>query len=197
MSTPLAKDEAPAVATYADHEVITPPNKLRKAIRNVAKLDVDPVERAEQALADLSSEFSSWMQQECDRLDEARQTVTRLGFTKATRDALFHAAHDIKGEAATFGFPAVAATAESLCRLVEHTPDIARIPVALVEQHVDAVRAIIREYARSDAQQLADTLTRRLREVTDEFLLHENQERPDHLEAILGPTLLSGKAAAE
>ena len=35
---------------------------------------------------------------------------------KATRDALFHAAHHIRGEAATFGFPAVAAPADSLSK---------------------------------------------------------------------------------
>ena len=196
MPAPLAKDETPAVASFADHEVITPPNKLRKAIKTVARNAADdPVARAEQALADLSTEFSSWMQQECDRLEAARREVAKLGFNKKTREALFHAAHDIKGEAATFGYPAVAATAESLCRLIEHTPGMERIPIALVEQHVDAIRAIIREYSRSDAQELATTLTLRLREVTDEFLIHENHDRPDHLEAIRGPTLLSGGTA--
>ena len=191
MPTPLAPDDNLAVSTFPDHEVITPPNKLRKAIRKASKRDEDPVVRAEQALAGLSNEFSTWMQLECDRLDGARLKIREVGFDKSNREALFHAAHDIKGEAATFGYPAVAAVAESLCRLVEHTPSVECIPVPLMEQHVDAVRAIIREYSRSDAQQLAATLTRRLREVTDEFLVRENQDRPDHLEAILGPTLLS------
>jgi HPt (histidine-containing phosphotransfer) domain-containing protein len=191
MPTPPLKNDAPEVATFPDHEVIRPPNKLRKAIKPATSQDDDPVARAEQALAELSSEFSTWMQQECDRLDLARQQILETGLNKATRQTLFHAAHDIKGEAATFGYPAVAATAESLCRLVEHTPSLERIPIALIEQHVDAVRAIIREYSRDDAESLAQTLTRRLRDVTDEFLVHENQDRPDHLEAILGPTLLS------
>jgi HPt (histidine-containing phosphotransfer) domain-containing protein len=194
MPTPVNKNEEPAVATFADHEVITPPNKLRRAITAVARNDEDPVAKAEQALADLSSEFASWMQQECDRLEAARVNVVRLGFNKATREALFHAAHDIKGEAATFGYPAVAASAESLCRLIEHTPELDRIPVELVEQHVNAVRAIIREYGRTDARDLAVSLTKRLREVTDEFLLHENRDRPEHIEAILGPTLMSEAA---
>ena len=86
----------------------------------------------------------------------ARQDVKSKGFSKATRDALFHAAHDIKGEAATFGYPFVAASADSLCRLIEHTPDMNRIPIALVDQHVDAVRAIIRENARPDVAQIAE-----------------------------------------
>jgi HPt (histidine-containing phosphotransfer) domain-containing protein len=182
-----------AIATYGDHEVIVPENKLRKAV-SVQPLgaddDDDPIARAEKALAELSGEFGSWMDQECERLDKARQAVSSAGFTKANKEALFHAAHDIKGQAATLGYPAVAAAADSLCRLIEYTPDVMRIPVKLVDQHVDAVRAIYREYARSDAEDLAALLTKRLREVTDDFLVRENRGRPDVLEQINGPSLV-------
>jgi HPt (histidine-containing phosphotransfer) domain-containing protein len=181
------KDTA-AVATYGDHEVITPENKLRHVVseRPLAPGEDDPVARAEKALAELSTEFSSWMEAECERLDKARQTVTRNRFTKVNKEALFHAAHDIKGEAATFGYPAVASAADSLCRLIEYTPDPNRIPIKLVDQHVDAVRAIFREYARSDAKDLAASLTNKLREVTDDFLVRENKDRPEVLEQITG-----------
>ena len=83
----------------------------------------------------------------------------------------------------------MAAAADSLCRLIELTPDVTRIPLKLVDQHVDAVRAIHREYTRSDAKELATQLTRRLREVTDEFLVHENRDRPEVLEQIRGPSI--------
>jgi HPt (histidine-containing phosphotransfer) domain-containing protein len=169
----IVRTDMPSVATFADHEVITPPNKLRKAVARTQKAD-DPVARAEQALAELSTQFDAWMQIECERLDSARQRMRSAGVDKQSREALFHAAHDIKGEAATFGYPAVAAAADSLCRLLEHAPDATRIPFALIDQHVDAVRAIIREYARSDAAEIAAILTQRLREVTDEFLLQEH-----------------------
>jgi len=182
------KDETPSVATYADHEVITPPHALRQALAPAAEGD-DPVARAEAALVELAGEFAGWMHAECERLEAARQDVKGLGFTKKTQDELFRAAHDIKGEAATFGFPAVVAAAESLCRLIEHTPDARRIPLALVDQHVDAVRAIVREHARSDLADIAGSLTRRLREVTDEFLRAENSDRPDYLESIFAPPL--------
>ena len=69
------------------------------------------------------------MQTECERLERARQEVVRLGFTEKTHAELFRAAHDIKGEAATFGYPAVVGAADSLCRLLEHTPDTSRIPL--------------------------------------------------------------------
>jgi hypothetical protein len=44
----------------------------------------------------------------------------------------------------------LAIPAESLCRLIEHTRNMRRIPIALVDQHVDAVRAIIHEGSRPD-----------------------------------------------
>jgi len=185
------KKNTAAIATYGDHEIITPENKLRKAVTRKPPLsgEDDPVARAEQALAELSTEFSTWMETECERLDRARRDIAAGGFNKDSKDALFHAAHDIKGEAATFGFPLVAVAADSLCRLIEHTPDATRIPVKLVDQHVDAVRAIFREYARSDAKELAAALTKRLRVVTDEFLIQENRGRPDALERIMGPSI--------
>ncbi len=188
------KDETPSVATYADHEVITPPHALRKAITPAQDGDGDPVARAEAALEELAGEFAGWMHAECDRLEAARREVRREGMTKKTHNDLFRAAHDIKGEAATFGYPAVAPVADSLCRLLEHTPDIKRIPFALVEQHVDAVRAIAREHARVDRAGMASALSRRLRDVTDEFLRAENIDRPDYLESIFAPPLVPGAA---
>ena len=180
-----------AVKTFGDHEMITPENKLRKAVsKQPMRPEDDPVARAEQALAELSGEFGNWMESECDRLDAARQRVKSEGFDDRSKEALFHAAHDLKGQAATFGFPAVASAADSLCRLIELTPDVKRIPAVLVDQHVDAVRAIYREYARSDAKDLAKLLTRRLREVTDEFLIGENRNRPEILEQINGPSVV-------
>jgi chemotaxis protein histidine kinase CheA len=186
------KDQTPLVVTYADHEVITPPNELRKAVAPADPDDDDPVARAEAALSQLSSEFSSWMLAECERIEAARQAIRLLGMTQHTHEALFRAAHDVKGESATFGYPEVVGVADSLCRLLEHTPDIARIPLVLVDQHVDAVRAMTRENARTDRAQVAGELARRLRDVTDDFLKRENEFRPDYLESIFAPPLAPG-----
>ena len=118
-----------------------------------------------------------------------------MGFAGKHRDDLFHAAHDIKGEAATFGFPYAGEAANSLCRLIEHTPDAARVPLDLIDQHVDAIRAIIREKARPDADEVAQRLTRKLREVTEEFLRRENPDRLDEIESILAPPIFPDETA--
>ena len=184
-----------AVSTFADHEVIVPPNRLKKAVERIkpgAKIDFDPVARAEAALAELADDFSVWMDQECIRLDAARNAIKATGITPGNRDVLFRAAHDMKGQAATFGFPQVAPVADSLCRLIEHVPDTIRMPLALVDQHVDAIRAITHKNTRGDGNKYAAQLAEKLRHVTDEFLIHENRDRPETLESILSPSLAPG-----
>jgi chemotaxis protein histidine kinase CheA len=190
-----SKPARPDVITYGDHEVITPDtSKLRKTLRQAAPGEPDPVERAEEALAQISGEFSDWMLNECERLESARRHVHDNGLNSETQQPLFLAAHDLKGDAGTFGYPEVMAVADSLCRLIEHAPDLSRIPMSIVDQHVDAVRAIVREHAREDIAGMAAALTRKLREVTDEFLVRENRDRPEILKVIESPTLVSGEA---
>ena len=185
------KIDSVAVSTFADHEVIVPPNKLKKAVVKHRGPSIDdPVSRAEQALADLSSEFSQWMEIECRRLDAARNQAKHSGLTDKNREELFRAAHDIKGQAATFGFPLIAPVAESLCRLIEHTPEPARIPLMLIDQHVDGIRAIAHKNTQGDAETTALRLAHRLRQVTNEFLLHENHDRREYIEELLGPPVV-------
>jgi chemotaxis protein histidine kinase CheA len=153
----------------------------------------DPVEAAERALERLSGDFVGWMQEECGRLDAARRTVKNEQLSQETSQALFLAAHDIKGDGKTFGFPEVARAANSLCRLIEHSPDLKKIPMSIIDQHVDAIRAIVREHARADIGAIAGALTQKLRTVTDEFLIVENQDRPEILKIIQNPSLPPGE----
>lgn len=185
-----AKPAKPDVVTYGDHEIMTPDtSKLRKTMRAAVPGEPDPVERAEQALAAISSDFGNWMTDECERLDRARQKIREAGLTDQTREELFLAAHDLKGDSATLGFPEVSPAAESLCRLLEYTPDLRKIPMNIIDQHVDAVRAIIREYHRENVAMIANALSGKLRSVTDEFLIKENRDRPDVLKIVQGPSL--------
>jgi len=188
------KDKAAGVEvkTFATHHVITQPNPLRKVLRRVPESDPDdPVARAEKALAGLSGEFKDWMQIEADRLSAAYTTIQQQGFSNANCEELFRAAHDIKGDAATFGYPSAAATAESLCRIIEHAPNLDKVPAELISHHILAIQAIVHDHTKLDtATVVATELSRRLRGVADEYLLHVNRNRPEHLEAIMAPSIV-------
>ena len=182
------------VKSFGTHHVITQPNPLRKVLLRVPESDLDdPVGRAEKALAGLSGEFKEWMTIEADRLSAAHATVQREGFNDKTREELFRAAHDIKGDAATFGYPSAAAAAESLCRIIEHAPDLAAVPQQLIAHHINAVQAIVRNRTKLDTAVDAGVLSKQLRGIADEFLTHANRDRPEHLEAILAPSIAPGE----
>ena len=178
------------VETFADYQVITQPNPLRKLVRRVDDKDKDDaIARAEKALAGLSGEFKGWMLAECERLSAAYAAVKADGMNAQNREELFRAAHDIKGDAATFGYPTAAAAAESLCRIIEHSPDLVAVPDELIGHHVNAIHAIFREQSRIEAVGMADELSKRLRGLADEYLIAVNRDRPEHLDAILSPSI--------
>jgi HPt (histidine-containing phosphotransfer) domain-containing protein len=189
----MAKDK-PAeikVKTFATHHVITQPNPLRKVLRRVDEKDLDdPVARAERALAGLSGEFRDWMLAEADRLSAAHATILTKGFSEQAAEELFRAAHDIKGDAATFGYPSAAAAAESLCRIIEHAPELEKVPAELIKHHINAIQAIVHNHTRLDTAKVSIELSRKLRGVADEYLMHVNRDRPEHLEAILAPSIV-------
>jgi len=191
----MPQDKPPTVkiATFADHHVITQPNPLRNVLRQVGENDLDdPVARAEKALAGLSGEFKNWMAIESDRLAAAHLAILEEGFTEDACEELFRAAHDIKGDAATFGYPSAGAAADSLCRIIEHAPEREEVPPELITHHINAIQAIVRDRTKLDTVSTATELSRQLRGVTDQYLLHVNRDRPEHLEAILAPSIAPG-----
>jgi hypothetical protein len=186
----MEKDKPAAIEikAFADHHVITQPNPLRKVLRRVGEKDLDdPVARAEKALAGLSGEFKNWMAVEADRLSSAHAVILNEGFTQASCGELFRAAHDIKGDAVTFGFPSAGAAAESLCRILEHAPNLDKVPSDLIAHHINAIQAIVRDRTKLDTVSMAGELSRQLRGITDAYLTQANHDRPEHLEAIRAP----------
>jgi chemotaxis protein histidine kinase CheA len=133
------------------------------------------------------------MTEEAERLSAAYAALLKSGFSREASEELFRAAHDIKGDAATFGYGHAGKVAESLCRVLEHAPELAKVPRELIEHHINAILAIVHDHTKFDAATVATELTRRLRRVADEYLAHVNRDRPEHLEAVLAPSIVPGE----
>lgn len=135
----------------------------------------EAIEQAEKALDDLSVNFDDWMSTESRRLTEARNRAVAGKFSADTLQELFQAGHNLKGQATTLGYPFADEICASLCRLIEKTQDASRLPPLLVDQHVDAVRALVNEGAKGTDNPKASVLAKRLRDVTNDFLQREAQ----------------------
>ncbi len=173
-------NQAETVETeYEDHKVIVPPHKLKSAIVHTNEpgdIAMDVVQQAEEALASLKDEFGDWMQAECDQLEAARADLHQSGVNPATLLMLFRASHDIKGNAATFGYPLAGRLAGSLCRMLDNAPDRNRIPIVLVDRYVEAIRAVVREQVRDSEQPTANEIAEQLAILVEKFLAAELQD---------------------
>ncbi|MGE0611032.1 MAG: Hpt domain-containing protein [Hyphomicrobiales bacterium] len=154
-------------------EVIPGQDKLRrKCLRpgDASQSAADAIQQAEDALTELSVHFDDWMTQEALRLSKARDRATAGSLAGPLVEQLFQVSHDLKGQASTLGYPLAADICSSLCRLIDRTPDVSRLPGDLVNHHVDAVRAIARSRATGVDNPKASALAERLRDVTEDFL---------------------------
>lgn len=153
-------------------EFMTPPVDLRAKApdRKPKRGETEPVAAAEAALERMSKSFESWMADETTRLAELWSEAEAGGYDEPTREAFYRAAHDIKGQAATLGFPLAGRVAASLCRLLDAIRDGERMPRPLVRQHVQSVRAMVSELAREEITPTAQALAERLDEVTLDFI---------------------------
>ncbi|MCE1236909.1 MAG: Hpt domain-containing protein [Hyphomicrobiales bacterium] len=155
-----------------DAEFFAAPDDLRgKARPKRARAgELDPIEAAEAAVARMADRFDDWMAEETSRLVTLFAEADETEFDGEALEAFHRAAHDIKGQAATLGFPIAGRIAASLCRLIEAKLETGRLPRELVQQHVLSVRAIIVEQAREDESSTARRLADRLDEVTHDYL---------------------------
>lgn len=176
--TPPRRRKGPPVTIErgSDHVVIHPRNLLKaKAavmLEGSGTLDDAAVRRAEQALKALSANFNGWMEEASRRLGEARDRLRSAGTGEGRLAQLHRAAHDIRGQATTLGFPLAARVGANLCRILEGLPPaMLQGPLALlVDQHVDAVRAIVREGVAKATDGTGETLAAELEAVTERLL---------------------------
>lgn len=190
MSKP--KNPNPSQQKFEDHSVIVPANTLKGVVRRTAEpgeIDMGVVERAEAALASLKGEFSGWMNTECERLEQARTSLHQNGQNAATLELLFRTAHDIKGDAATLGYPLAGTIAGSLGRLVYHWPKGSKLPMQLVDRSVEAIRAVVRENVRHPQDPSGSEVAEKLAVLVEQFLARELKDGYAEIAADAAPSL--------
>ena len=150
-------------------QVIRPPNMLRMKVGGgFGGIDAKAIAKAEEALAAMSGQFSQWLQDELDKLERARTAIRTEGFTPETAEQLYFRAHDLKGLGGTYQYPLVTRIAGSLCKLLDDADKRMKAPMVLVDAHIDAIKAVVRDKIQTDehptGKALAETLEARTAE---------------------------------
>jgi hypothetical protein len=159
------------VSNDSPMQVINQPNSLKlKLGGRFGGIDMAAIAKAEAALASLSGNFAQWMQEELQKLEAARQTIRVDGMTAQSAEGLYFRAHDLKGLGATYDFPLITRIAASLCRLIDDPETREAAPMFLVDGHIDAIRAAVRDEIRTDTHPVGKVLIAELERRVDEFI---------------------------
>jgi len=158
-----------------DHSVIIPPATLRKRAMQIGgtgkdMYDMAALERAEQALGELEKDFSTWMRDEADVLEASRRSLFGSPGDPELRHALYRAAHDIRGQGRTFGYPLAAEFADGLCDLVEGAENLDADVLQLIDAHIDAIHAVVRDDVRDRGDALARALVAELKTARENII---------------------------
>lgn len=152
-------------------EFIQPPNTLRLKVGGAGfgGIDAAAVARAEAALRDLSSQFGEWLDDEVSKMEAARADIRSIGATPKTLEHLYMRAHDLKGLGATYQYPIVTRISASLCKLIDDNVRD-RAPLFLIDAHIDAIKAMVRDKIQDDAHPVGRMLAQELEAKTAEHL---------------------------
>ncbi len=148
-------------------QVIRPPNTLRlKVGGGFGGIDASAIAKAEEALKAMSAQFGQWLQDEIVKLDKAQADIRGQGYNEQTAEALYFRAHDLKGLGATYQYPLVTRLAGSLCKMMDEPAKRMAAPLVLIDAHVDAIKAVVRDQIQTDdhptGKALAETLEARV-----------------------------------
>jgi hypothetical protein len=154
----------------AQGEVIQVPNMLRMKVGGGPPLSEDVLARAEAALKSLSGQFSQWLQVEIDKLDAARAGIESEGLNAATAEALYFRAHDLKGLGSTYEYPLITRLCACLCKLLDDPDKRAAAPLFLIDAHIHAVNAAVRDDVRDVTNPVGKAVAEELEKRVAQYL---------------------------
>lgn len=132
-------------------QIINLPNKLAAKVGpNFRNSGAASIAQAEKAMKALASNFGEWLEQEIEALEAVRSTIKQSGMTPEAAGLLSIRALDLKGLGSTYEHPLVTRIGGSLFKLLDEVkPE--KVAMNLIDAHVDAVRAIVRNQIRDAA----------------------------------------------
>lgn len=153
-----------------DVEIVNPPNLLQVKIGGpISAGDLHLIEKAEDAIKDLRSDFGAWLEEEVQKLEDAAAEVKSEGLKGKAGETLFIRAHDLRGVGSTYEFPIITRLAKSLTKLIDIDEKRQQAPRALALAHVDAIRAALSQNIRDTNDAVAAALAEELEKQSATF----------------------------
>ena len=129
-------------------ENISPSRRLKDRVSGGGDLSEATLAAIEKRVAVISNEYPAWARKEMTLMHSIlNDNVPHPTDTKQLLPKIYHMAHDLRGQAGSFGFPLVSEIATSLCRfleMIESASSVDETARVLCQTHVDAMSEIFR-----------------------------------------------------
>lgn len=136
-----------------DTEIITPPTNLLSKVDKggPGAVDMDALARAEKVIDNLADDYVNWAIEDLVKLEAAfKELKEGKSDQKALLSAVFHIAHDMKGQGGSFGYELMTAAGDKLCRLTEKLDTPSPRDIEKIRIYVDAMQIIISHKLKGD-----------------------------------------------
>jgi hypothetical protein len=160
-----------------DYLVIHRPNTLRQ---KVGKVGVDPaaLERAEAALKQLAEHYPAVLAESAKAAQAAWSAWRGALADEALKQSLAVIAHDIRGQAGSFGYPLATEVARSLGIVLRNDAGRIEALVPVIDAHIGALAVIAARAITDDGGSAGAELMAGLRLTLEKFGLNPDEGLP-------------------
>lgn len=150
-------------------EIQVPPNRLKSKARPISKGELNNrLTRADQTIKNMQKRYKAQFNSEmADLWDEVRclkREYTQSGYSTDRLENVFRFVHNMRGQAATFGFPLITEVGTSFCSYILATEDPQDLNLMLLEEHINVLEVIRREQIVGKGDAMIGAVMQALRE---------------------------------
>lgn len=141
--------------------------------------DWDQLESMETELETFSEDFMDWTAEYVGQLEQLYKAASELPVEKrkATFNKISMIAHELRGQGGVFGYPLISNIAESLFDLTHQMLDRSDDSLQLVKEHLDTLKAVMREKIRGDGGAIGVAVMHALKKANLKFINRSDAAR--------------------
>jgi len=129
-----------------DVEIISPPNVIKSKVveGGPGAVDADTLQRAESVISDETDSYFELVKEDLVKLQLGVSDLkSNIEEPQQALEQIFFVAHNIKGQAGSFGFDILTQIADRLCRIIEYLDSVNPKELKVIELCILAMKLIV------------------------------------------------------
>ena len=150
------------MSVSSQHRIIRPANRLRVKVRLSDLTVSELMAKANRVMAAIAKSYPKWLQADLHALTAAYQKLRLAPQDPAARAELFRIAHEIRGQAAGFGYGLAGEAGGSLCYCLNRRETFSEVDLQVIEAHIDAISVCLKQSLKGDGGSVGRELSAEL-----------------------------------